>query len=95
VARRQQALLSAATVIDFEPEHWQQMAGLVCYYNGLKFHYLYISANEDGGKFLQVMSACRPAERRCVYKSDPTARGEPVQLRVEVDYERLALWLSS
>ncbi len=35
VARRQQShCYSAGTVVDFEPEHFQQMAGLVCYYNG-------------------------------------------------------------
>ena len=37
VARRQQShCYSAATVVDFEPEHFQQMAGLVCYYNGIE-----------------------------------------------------------
>ena len=50
VARRQQAhCFSAATVIEFEPDHFQQMAGLICYYNGSKFHYLYISHDETWG----------------------------------------------
>ena len=91
VARRQQAhCFSAATVIDFEPEHWQQMAGLVCYYNSLKFYYLYISANEDGGKFLQVMSALPDQPSADAFTNPiPIASGVPVQLRVEVDYERL------
>src|SRR5690606_7211097 len=44
VARRQQShCYSAETVVDFEPEHFQQLAGLVCYYNSFKFHYLYVS----------------------------------------------------
>ena len=39
VARRQQAFCySAATRMEFEPAHFQQAAGLVCYYNGAKFH---------------------------------------------------------
>ena len=47
VARRQQAhCYSAATVVDFAPEHFQQMAGLVCYYNGAKYHYLHVSHDE-------------------------------------------------
>ena len=33
------------------------MAGLVCYYNGTKFHYLYISHDERVGKHLRVMSS--------------------------------------
>ena len=44
VARRQQAhCFSASTMMEFEPAHFQQMAGLVCYYNSTKFHYLYVS----------------------------------------------------
>ena len=51
VARRQQShCYSAATVIEFEPQHFQQMAGLVCYYNSAKFHYLYVSHDEAIGK---------------------------------------------
>ena len=58
VARRQQShCFSAQTVIEFEPEHFQQMAGLVCYYNSAKFHYLYISHDETLGKHLRVMSS--------------------------------------
>jgi xylan 1,4-beta-xylosidase len=57
VARRQQAhCYSASTVVEFEPEHYQQ-AGLVCYYGGAKFHYLYITHDDDIGKHLRVMSS--------------------------------------
>ena len=91
VARRQQShCLRAATVVDFEPEHFQQMAGLVCYYNSSKFHYLYISADEKAGKYLRVMSAT-PDQPSGDAFTNPILieRGVPVQLRVEVDYERL------
>jgi xylan 1,4-beta-xylosidase len=58
VARRQQSHhCSAETSIEFEPEHFQQMAGLVCYYNASKFHYLYICYDDVHGKHLRVMSA--------------------------------------
>jgi hypothetical protein len=60
VARRQQShCFSASTVVEFEPEHFQQLAGLVCYYNSTKFHYLYVSHDETLGKHLRVMS-CAP-----------------------------------
>ncbi len=60
VARRQQShCFSAATVVEFEPRHFQQMAGLVCYYNSAKFHYLYVSHDEAIGKHLRVMT-CLP-----------------------------------
>ena len=50
------ALLQRVDVVEFEPEHFQQMAGLVCYYNSAKFHYFYVSHDDDSGKHLRVMS---------------------------------------
>ena len=91
VARRQQShCFSAATVVEFEPEHFQQMAGLVCYYNSTKFHYLYLSHDETVGKHLRVMS-CLPDSTQTDAFTPPIAipAGKPVHLRVEVDYERL------
>lgn len=91
VARRQQAhCFSASTLVEFEPVHFQQMAGLVCYYNGSKFHYFYISHDETAGKHLRVMSCIPDSPQTDAFTpliSIPT--GKPVQLRVEVDYERL------
>ena len=91
VARRQQShCYSAATAIDFEPERFQQTAGLICYYNGSKFHYLYISHDDAIGKHIQVMS-CLPDQVQSDVFSEPVAipGGVPVHLRVEVDFERL------
>jgi len=91
VARRQQAhCLSATTVVEFEPEHFQQLAGLVCYYNSTKFHYLYLSHDETVGKHLRVMS-CAPDSMQADAFTPPIAMpaGKPVHLRVEVDCERL------
>ena len=91
VARRQQALCySAATVMEFEPEHFQQMAGLVCYYNSAKFHYLYVSHDAKIGKHLRVMT-CSPDGVQSDAFTPPIAipSGKPIHLRVEVDYERL------
>ena len=91
VARRQQAhCYRASTVVECEPEHFQQSAGLVCYYNSAKFHYLYVSHDETTGKHLRVMS-CVPDSPQTDAFTAPIAipTGQPVHLRVEVDYERL------
>ena len=91
VARRQQShCFSAATVVESEPENYQQMAGLICYYNSFKFHYLYISRDESAGKHIGVMS-CLPdaGQPEIAMPPVPIADGVPVHLRVEVDYERL------
>jgi xylan 1,4-beta-xylosidase len=91
VARRQQALCySAATAVEVEPQNFQQMAGLVCYYNSSKFHYLYISHDPAVGKHVRVMS-CLPDQIQSDAFTAPIAipPGCRVHLRVEVDYERL------
>ncbi len=91
VARRQQAHgFTVQTMVEFEPEHFQQQAGLVCYYGATKFHYLYISHDETLGKHLRVMSAL-PNHMSADSFTAPIALepGLPVQLRVEVDMERL------
>ncbi len=91
VARRQQAhCISAATVIEFEPEHFQQSAGLVCYYNGAKFHYLHISHDETVGKHLRVMSCLPDSPQSDAFTpAIPIPASRPVHLRVEIDFERL------
>jgi xylan 1,4-beta-xylosidase len=89
VARRQQQhCYSAATSVEFEPEHYQQQAGLICYYNGSKFHYLYISTDEAAGKHVRAMT-CHPELPDAFTAPIPIATRVPVHLRVEVDYERL------
>lgn len=92
VARRQQAqCYSAATVVDFEPAHFQQAAGLVCYYNGSKFHYLHVTHDDEIGKHLRVMTCTPDSPQADSFTAPiPLAVG-PVSLRVEVDYERMRL----
>ncbi|HXC54194.1 MAG TPA: glycoside hydrolase family 43 protein [Rhizomicrobium sp.] len=91
VARRQQAFCySAETALDFEPAHYQQMAGLVCYYSGVKFHYLHVTHDETHGKHIRVMSAL-PDQPQADAFTAPIClpAGKRVTLRAEVDYERL------
>ena len=81
---------SASTVIEFEPAHYLQAAGLVCYYNSSKFHYLHVTHDEDIGRHLRVMS-CVPDSPQTDQFTAPIAipSGARVELRVEVDHERL------
>jgi len=91
VARRWQShCFRAATKMEFEPDNFQQMAGLVCYYNGSKFHYLYVSRDKELGKHIRVMS-CLPDQLQSDAFSPPELipDGVPLELRVEVDFERL------
>ncbi|MBV9879769.1 MAG: glycoside hydrolase family 43 protein [Gemmatirosa sp.] len=90
VARRQQAhCYSAATLMDFEPAHYQQAAGLVCYYGGSKFHYLYVSHDETLGRHLRVMSALPDSVLTDAFTPPIAIPPGRIELRVEVDEERL------
>jgi xylan 1,4-beta-xylosidase len=91
VARRQQAhCYSAATRVEYEPRHFQQMAGLICYYSSSKFHYLYISQDEVAGRHVRVMSALPDQTQADAFTpAFPIPPGVAVELRVEIDYERL------
>ncbi|MEI9994424.1 MAG: glycoside hydrolase family 43 protein [Rhizomicrobium sp.] len=91
VARRQQAFCYTATAaLDFEPQHYQQAAGLVCYYSGVKFHYLHVSHDETHGKHIRVMSALPDQPQADAFTAPiPIPPGTRTELRVDVDYERL------
>src|SRR4029453_9984286 len=57
VARRQTAWsYSAETAVEFQPETYQQLAGLICYYDRARFHSLPVSPGHDGRRVLQVHS---------------------------------------
>jgi xylan 1,4-beta-xylosidase len=90
VARRQQAhCYSAATVVDFEPAHFQQAAGLICYYNASKLHYLHVTHDEGLGKHLRVMTFTPDSPQSDSFTAPIKLAPGPVELRVEVDFERL------
>ena len=91
VARRQQShCYSASTRMEFAPDHFQQAAGLICYYGGAKFHYLHVSHEEGIGRYVAVMS-CLPDSVQGDAFTRPIAlpRDTAVEFRVEVDHERL------
>lgn len=89
VARRQQHFnFTAECCVEASPSGYQQMAGLICYYNSHKYHYLALTAEEDGARRLAVLSC--PAdwpghglvmpEKRVVEPADG-----PVHMRAEVN----------
>jgi xylan 1,4-beta-xylosidase len=90
VARRQQAhCYSASTTLEFEPEHYQQAAGLVCYYNSSKFHYLHVSHDEVNGRHVRVMTCTPDSPQSDAFTTPIKIPAGRIELRVEVDYERL------
>jgi xylan 1,4-beta-xylosidase len=90
VGRRLQSFCaSIRTILDFEPDHFQQAAGLVAYYNGSKFHYLHIGHEEGIGRHVRVMSALPDAPVADAYTAPVPIASGPIELRAEMDCERL------
>lgn len=56
VARRQTDFaFTAQTCVDFNPRSFQQMAGLVCFYDTTNYIYLYLSCDESGERTVNLM----------------------------------------
>jgi len=94
IARRQQAFcFNAETQLDFDPKSFQQMAGLVCYYNAKKYYYLHISFDKELGRVLDLSMCCN--DWHSLYPLDKAIklpeRGE-IKLKAEIEYD--LLWFS-
>lgn len=92
VARRWQSFkFTAETCLEFEPETYQQMAGLICLYDTENYYYFCVSANDNNEKVLGIVKS-----ENNVY-SEPLGGDDEIvisgikriYLRVDVDYDRL------
>ena len=85
VARRQQDhRYTATTCVDFEPKNFQQQAGLICYYNSSKLHYLFLTHNESLGRILSVVT-CHPDLPDTSIQPIKIPDQGRIHLRVQVD----------
>ena len=58
VARRWQAFsFDAQTSVEFQPESFQQMAGLTCYYNTENWSSVHVTWNEKKGRVIDLVTA--------------------------------------
>lgn len=89
VARRQQAFkYTASTALEFEPESYAQMAGLVLFYDTKNYFYLYLSRDDAGRKALNVFK-CDDGRAGEVLDEPVPVEGPRCRLRAEVDYHLL------
>lgn len=90
VARRPEAFRYAVeTLIDYAPASYEQAAGLVCYYNATKFHFLHLTADDDGARRLQVLSVLPTGEGVSQMTAPLAVPDGPLALRMAVDHEAL------
>jgi xylan 1,4-beta-xylosidase len=90
VARRQEHFsFRAETRVEFQPETFQQAAGLTHYYNRHKFHFLAVTHDASHGRVLTMMSCLGdwPNGRLTFPLAEPVAlpADGPVELAVEVE----------
>ena len=94
VARRQQAFAyRAETKLEFQPDNFQQMAGLVSYYNAHKYHYCFVTVDESGQRYVGIMSCEGDPSTDTTF---PLNSGHAGQFRVEERYHLPAdgaVWL--
>lgn len=91
VARRQQAFkFSASTKLEFSPTHFQQMAGLTCYYNSKKFYYLHVTTDDEGNRVIDV-SMCLGDMFAKYPLAEPISvpKDGAIELRATVDFDQL------
>ncbi len=95
IARRQQDFCyTATTCVEFEPDSYKQMAGLICLYDIHNYFYLRITYIEGKGKCLGIITCDNEIydyplkEEVCIEDS------LRVYLRARVDYDRLEFYYS-
>lgn len=95
VARRQQAFRAEAeTVVEFDPEDYQQMAGLVYYYNSQNYYYLCVSRDEETGKHLYILSSNRGTYDEPLENPVPIGDWARCYMKAVLDYGRLQFYAS-
>jgi len=96
IARRVQSLrFEATTCIEFAPEHFQQLAGLVCLYDTENWYYLHVTHDEQIGTCLSLLRAVNGVHDAPLRGPIALAAGEPVYLRATVDTCMLRLAFST
>lgn len=92
IARRMtEYQMEAATCMEFEPEVFKQMAGLIMMYDTDNYLYLHVSLDEDIGKCITVLKA---ENKKYEYLTEyqPVEPGKAICLKLEIDNGWVQFW---
>src|ERR1017187_3491609 len=96
VARRLQDFrCTAQTCVEFEPTHFTQMAGLVCWYDTKTHYYLRITHDERLGKVLGIVLADDGKFDELADSQIAISGWKRCHLRAVIDHERLQFFASA
>jgi len=96
-ARRFQAFeFRAETCLEFEPENFQQMAGLVCIYDNMNHYYLRVYYSESlHSKCIGIMTADNGERDELLDCRVPINNSERIYLRVTININKLQFYYSA
>ncbi len=94
VRRQQDFVYTAETAIDFQPENFQQMAGLTCFYDTTNYMYLYVSCDEEKGRVIQFLVNDLNEFRYPLKEEISIPDQGTVYLRVKVYYDAASFYYS-
>jgi xylan 1,4-beta-xylosidase len=95
VAKRLQSFrCTAETRLEFDPRHFTQAAGLVCWYDTRTHYYLRVTHDETAGRVLGVVFTDDGVYEELTDSRIVIADWQRCHLRAEIDYERLQFFAS-
>ena len=90
VARHQQSFkIEASTCVEFNPENFQQMAGLVAFYNTDSFYYLFIIHAKHSKRCLGLMKCEKGVVSYPIEKEYFLDDWQQVCLKLIIDFDRI------
>ena len=97
IARRiQHFAIEVSTVLEFEPANFQQMAGLVFYYNTSHWIYLHLMGGEEGqNKLLQIITCDNFEMKEALEDPVEIGQGLPVSFKAIMQKERLQFYFAT
>lgn len=96
LARRQQAFVyTAETCVDFQPENFQQLAGLICLYDNHNFYYLNITHDEELGRCIDIIVRLKGEYDFPLDAKIPLPANGELLLKAEVNYDKLRFFYAT
>ncbi|MNZ35519.1 Beta-xylosidase [compost metagenome] len=90
VARRwQEFTFTTSTCVEFEPESFKQMAGLICLYDTHNYYYLHVTHEEDLGRCISILSSVNNNYAAPIGYVPLPDSADRIWLRVRVDHDKL------
>ena len=97
IARRVQHFnIEAETCLEFTPDSFQQMAGLVCYYNTAHWYYLHVfGGGQSKEKFLQILSCDNNSTKEELKRPVDLSGKKRIYLKVQFNKSRIQFYFAT